>query len=121
MSDVAIKDELEGMSEAEIKARLEALKHQMYVDRREGQMLRLELRTHLLRARAQEALAAGLITEGDIKNVRGKWETFKKEVATLKAADSSTKEARAECTAAWQDLRSALLAAREKAGMVAAR
>lgn len=110
------------MSEAEIKERLEALKHQMYLAKREGQMLRLELRTSLLRERAREALAAGLITEADIQSVRSKWEAFKQEVASLKAAGAnSTKESRAACNAAWKELRSALRAAREKAGLVAAR
>jgi len=110
------------MNEAEIKQKLTDLKHQMYVAKREGQMLRIELRTHLLRQKASEALAAGLITEADIQDVRAKWEAFKQEVASLKAAGaSSTKEARAACTAAWNDLRTALRAARVKAGLAKAK
>lgn len=103
------------MTEAEIKQRLEVIKHQMYMAKREGQVLRLELRLDLIRERARAALAAGVITEADITNARAKWETFKSEVAALKAAgDSATKKERAACTAAWNDLRDTLRAAREK-------
>ena len=110
------------MNTAEIKQKLTDLKHQMYVAKREGQMLRVELRTHLLRQQASEALAAGLLTEADIESVRAKWEAFKQEVASLKAGSAaSTKEARAACTAAWNDLRVSLREARVKAGLAKAK
>ena len=109
------------MTETEIKQRLEEIKHQMYLAKRESQILRLELRTNLLREQAQKAVAAGKITEADVQNVRSKWNTFKQEVGALKAAGTSTKASRAACTAAWDDLSSTLRSTREKAGVAAAR
>src|SRR5262245_46435277 len=104
-------------TEDQIRQRLAELKHQMYLGKREGQLLRLELRTDLLRARARQALAEGRLTQADIDGVRQAWETFKSSLASLKAAAGiSTKEQRAAVTTAWNDLSGALRAARRKAG-----
>jgi hypothetical protein len=57
------------MNEQEIKQRLDQTKHDMFIARREGQLLRLRLRIDLMRARAKKALADGTLTEADVTDV----------------------------------------------------
>ena len=110
--------QMDEMPEAQIRARLAEIKHSMFVAREEGLLLRFEARRALLRAQAAAALAAGKLTQADIDGVRGKFETFKQSIASLKAAGgTSTKEARSTVSAAYRELRDALRSAREKAGV----
>ena len=105
-------------TEQEIRQRLDQLKHEMYLAKREGQLLRLELRIDLMRERAREAIASGKITEQDVRDVHDKRIAFGNRLRELKAAgDQSTKESRAHVTEAWNELMAALQAAREKAGV----
>jgi hypothetical protein len=105
-------------TEQEIRDRLEELKHQMYVAKREGQLLRMELRIDLMRQKAREAVAEGRLTEDDIREVRDRHAAFSNRLRELKAAPGhSTRDGRAAVTEAWEDLQESLRAKREKAGL----
>ena len=105
-------------TEAEIKQQLEEVKHNAWMAKREGQLLRLELRRELLQAQAQAALAAGKLTQQDIDNARAKYAAAKQEFEKVKSAGGiSTRMTRTPANAAFRELREVVVAAREKAGV----
>ena len=105
-------------SEAEIKQRLEQIKHNAWMAKREGQLLRLEARRDLLRAQAEQAVASGKLSEQDVEGVRAKYAAAQQEFQKVKSAGGiSTRASRTAANTAFQALRAGLLAAREKAGL----
>jgi hypothetical protein len=100
--------------EAEHRARLAEIKHRIYMDKREGQLARMAVRIDLLHHRANN------LKPETSANLAKTYDAFKAEVDEVKAKHGvTTRDDRAEATAAWKALRSSFDAAYEEAGLAA--
>lgn len=98
--------------ESLIRKRIAELRHYLYLDNREGQILLAELWIELLAASPE----AGP-THADIERLREKHSLFKERYQRLRASGGiSTRASRSSVTAAWRELRCALRAARGRRG-----